>query len=214
MRPRCTGVAMHAMMPSRAVPKKFDFNSIVVNVLAPWADWQACRSPPSCRQARSPSRMQIAVWRQQVGAYGRRPDAVRADADDIDSEQRGRYPAALIHDLGCDFGSEHGSTPAERTAVVVFVAGHDAAPDRKQPGHQPARVVFRIGIGNLLASAALAHSHIPNARWDAALPFRLCSGRFDDAGRAGAVLRRAGRSSLQSISHRRYEPDMHAFIAL
>src|SRR5688500_19016211 len=35
VRPRCTGVARHAMAPSRAVPRKLDFSSIVVKPLAP-----------------------------------------------------------------------------------------------------------------------------------------------------------------------------------
>src|SRR5262245_29029373 len=39
VRPRCSGVARHRITPSRAVPRKLDLSSMVVNPLAPSGRW-------------------------------------------------------------------------------------------------------------------------------------------------------------------------------
>jgi hypothetical protein len=59
VRPACTLVAMVAIRPSRAVPRKFVFSSIVVKPLAPSGSSARVARP----QAVSASPTTVAAWR-------------------------------------------------------------------------------------------------------------------------------------------------------
>ena len=97
VRPACTLVATVAIRPSRAVPRKFDFSSIVVNPARALGQQRAGgQAAGGVGQADHGGGVQVAVGREQVG-----PDV-----------ERGLQPAGLVR------GDRSPSRPGQRARAA------------------------------------------------------------------------------------------------